>query len=137
MVARDAGTIINISSNSSFQPIVRMNIYASTKAFVTHFSIGLTEELRLMKSKVNVITICPAAISDTPFRTQNGMQGVKTFEGLAFTTTEEVTNDIWKAFKKKKSFQVSGWKMRIVYALKNFLPYQFSQMLVRMETEKK
>ena len=137
MVANDAGTIINISSNSSFQPIARMNIYASTKGFVTHFSRGLTEELRLMKSKVHVITICPAAIKDTAFRKSNDMEKVKTFEGLVYTTANEVANDVWKAFQKKKNFQVTGWKMRILYAIRNFIPYRLQQMMVAMETEEK
>lgn len=137
MVAKDSGTIINISSNSSFQLTMRFNVYASTKAFVTHFTVGLTEELRMMKSKVKAITICPAAISDTAFRTKNGMQGVHTFDGLAFTTTKEVADDVWKAFQKKKSFQVTGWKMRIIYATRNFVPAGLMRILIKMETNKK
>ena len=137
MIARDNGTIINISSNSSFQPTMRFNVYASTKAFVTHFTRALTEELRLMKSNVKAITICPSAINDTAFRTKNGMQGVKTFEGLAYTTKEEVAKDVWKAFQKNKSFQVTGWKMRIIYATRNLVHPRIMRMLVRMETDKK
>ena len=59
MLQKNAGTIINISSNSSFQPVARMNTYASTKAFVKHFSRGLQEELGLQKSKVKILTVCP------------------------------------------------------------------------------
>ena len=33
MQARGAGTIVQISSNSSFQPVPRMAVYAATKAF--------------------------------------------------------------------------------------------------------
>ncbi|MEO0469443.1 MAG: SDR family NAD(P)-dependent oxidoreductase [Bacteroidota bacterium] len=136
MLAIDEGTIINISSNSSFQPVARMNTYASTKAFVTHFSRGLEEELRMRKAKVKVITICPAGINDTAFKASAKMEGVKTFSGLAFTTTQEVANDVWKAFQKQKSFQVSGWKMRFLYAVRNLIPYGIQQALVRRETER-
>lgn len=137
MVERDSGTIINISSNSSFQPTMRLNVYASTKAFVSHFTQGLTDELRLMKSNVTAITICPSAINNTAFRTKNGMQGVKTFEGLAYTTKEEVAKDVWKAFQKKKTFQVTGWKMRIIYATRNLVPAWLMRILMKMETDKK
>ena len=80
MIEKDAGTIINISSNSSFQPVARMNTYASTKAFVSHFSRGLQEELELQQSRVRVMTVCPSAIQDTPFRITGQMEGVKTFQ---------------------------------------------------------
>ena len=135
MVERNEGTIINISSNSSFQPVPRMCTYASTKAFVKHFSRGLREELKLMNSKVRVLTVCPAAISDTPFRNHEGMNKVKTFKGLAYTTAEEVAKDVWKGFKKGKNFVVSGWKMRMIYSFYALVPYRVSQFITQKETE--
>lgn len=133
MMAKDTGTIINISSNSSFQPVARMITYASTKAFVTHFSRGLQEELALQGSKVRVMTVCPSAIRDTPF--SKDMKGVKTFTGLAYTTAAEVARDVWHGFQKGKTFQVSGYKMRFFYAIRNWVPYSLQQYLTRKETE--
>lgn len=135
MLKRDEGTIINISSNSSFQPIPKLNTYASTKAFITHFTRGLTEELKIKKSKVRVMCICPAAISNTKFRTTNKMSHIKTFDGLATTTAEEVAKDVWNGFTKGKDFVVSGWKMRMLYSLINFIPYSVQQFLVRQEIQ--
>ena len=120
MIVRNAGTIINISSNSSFQPVPRMNTYASTKAFVTHFTRGLQEELKIRRSKVRLVTVCPAAIRDTPFRSTGKMDQVRTFEGLAYTTAAEVANDVWKGFQSGKDFIISGWKMRILYRFHSF-----------------
>lgn len=133
MIERDAGQIINISSNSSFQPIPKMNTYASTKAFVTHFSRGLTEELKMMKSNIKVMTVCPAAIRDTAFKKVGKMEHVKTFDGLATTSTEEVGKDIWKGFLKGKDFVVIGKKMRFLYRIKWLIPYHLNQFLVRTE----
>ena len=135
MKTRDAGTIINISSNSSFQPVPRMNTYASTKAFVTHFSRGLQEELKIRGSKVRIITVCPAAIRDTPFRISGKMERVKTFNGLAFTTAAEVGRDVWKGFRNGKTLIVSGWKMRLLYPIHSLIPFRLQQWLVRRETE--
>jgi len=136
MVAKNEGQIINISSNSSFQPVPRMVTYASTKAFVKHFSRGLSEELKMMNSKVKVMTVCPSAIADTPFKKQAGMSNVKTFNGLAFTTQKEVAEDIWKGFKRKKDFVVSGWRMRILYFISPLIPYRVTQFLTKKETER-
>lgn len=135
MLQKDAGTIINISSNSSFQPVPRMNTYASTKAFVKHFSRGLQEELKMLRSNVRVMTVCPAAIKDTPFKTSAKMEKVKTFTGLAYTTAKEVAKDVFKGFQQGKTFVISGWKMRLLYSIHNFVPYGLQQFLVRKETE--
>lgn len=135
MVVRDSGTIINISSNSSFQPVARMVTYSSTKAFVTHFTRGLQEELSLQHSKVKAITVCPSAINDTAFQAAAKMEKVKTFKGLAFTTAKEVASDVWKGFQKGKTFIVTGAKMRALYAIRGLVPYGVQQYMVRKETE--
>jgi len=46
MVKENKGTIINISSSSSFFPVPRLAAYSATKAFVAHYSRGLQEELK-------------------------------------------------------------------------------------------
>ena len=135
MNKRDEGTIINISSNSSFQPVPKMNIYASTKSFVSHFSRGLHEELKLKGSKINIITVFPAPIKDTAFRKVNDMDNVKTFDGMASTTTSEVAKDIWNGFQKGKNIVVTGAKLRRLYAIKNLVPSKLTQYLVRKEIE--
>lgn len=136
MLARNAGTIINISSITAFQPITRMNTYASTKAFIHHFSRGLQEELTMQKSQVKVVTVCPAAIGDTPFKTTGNMADVKTFKGLVTTTAEEVGSDVWKGFNAGKTYIVSGAKMRRLNLISGLLPYWFKQYLIRRESER-
>ena len=46
MVSRGSGGIINLASNSAFQPLPHMATYAAAKAFVLHFSEALKFELR-------------------------------------------------------------------------------------------
>ena len=135
MLKQNKGSIINISSNSAFQPVARMSTYASTKSFVYQFSQGLQEELKLQKSPVKVFTVCPAAIKDTPFK--KGMENVKTFDGLATTTALEVAQNVWDGFEKGQTFIVCGRKMRMLYKIRNFIPNPVQQYLVRRETEKK
>ncbi len=135
MIDKNEGTIINISSNSSFQPTPKLTTYGATKAFVNHFSRSTNEELKMLGSNVKVICVCPAAIRDTNFKKFAKMEHVKTFEGLAATTAEEVAKDVWKGFTKGKDFIISGWKMRILYRISAFIPYQLEQFLVRNETK--
>jgi short-subunit dehydrogenase len=136
MIASNDATIINISSNSSFQPVPRLCTYAATKAFISHFSRGLAEEMKMSGSNVKVITVCPSAVRDTAFKERSHMEGVKTFSGLAFTTAEEVAKDIWNAFRKGKEFVVTGRKMRFLYLFHHLIPYRITQYITQKETER-
>ncbi len=131
-MAKNEGCIINISSNTSFQPVARMNTYASTKAFVKHFSMGLQEEMEILKSNVRIVTICPAAIKDTAFKVAANM---KTFSGIAVTTSKEVAKDVWYAYSSGKNYRVTGWKMRLMQVLRPLVPYALQQAMVRKETK--
>lgn len=57
MIQNRRGAIINVSSTASFQPLPYTSVYAATKSFVTHFSMGLAEELR--PYGIKVVTLCP------------------------------------------------------------------------------
>lgn len=52
--------IINMGSASSFQPLPCFNIYASTKAFVVHFSRALNVELK--EREITVTCVCPGYV---------------------------------------------------------------------------
>ncbi len=52
--------IIEMGSASSFLPLPNFNIYASTKAFVVHFSNALNEELK--ERGVSVTVVCPGFV---------------------------------------------------------------------------
>jgi len=137
MMRSDKGTIINMCSNTSFQPVARMNTYASTKAFILHFSRGLQEELELQKSNVRVLAVCPAAIGDTNFKFVAGNENAKTFNGIAPSTSKVVAKDVWDAFEKGRTFVVTGRTMRLLHTISPIIPYKLQQFLVRKETELK
>ena len=60
MLARDRGTIVNVSSTSAFlvDPGSIFNTYAATKAFVIAFTVGLQEDVR--GTSVRLQALCPA-----------------------------------------------------------------------------
>jgi len=133
MNKKNNGTIINISSNTSFQPVPKMAAYAATKAFVAHYSQGLQLELEEQGSKIKVITICPAAIKDTKFKKAANMEKVKTFDGIIATTKVEVADDVWKAYSEGKTFYMSGAKLRRVNWLTKILPNSVILKLMKDE----
>jgi short-subunit dehydrogenase len=65
MTARGRGGIINIASNSAFQPLPYMATYAASKAFVLHFGEALQHELS--PTGVRVTTACPGPTATSFF----------------------------------------------------------------------
>lgn len=60
MVERGRGGVVNVSSMTGFQPLPYVSTYAAAKAFVTHFSMALAEELRAFN--IPVVTLCPGGM---------------------------------------------------------------------------
>lgn len=128
------GTIVNIASNSAFTPAPNLAVYAATKAFVKHYSEALTQELEAANSPVRVMTVCPSAVADTPFKTRAAMDGVRTFESFTATTAEEVAGDIMDGLDEGKRFVLTGAAMRRAYLLMKILPAPALRWLTRRET---
>lgn len=136
LMEKSGGTIVNIASNSAFQPVPFMAVYAATKAFVRHYSLALDRELKEAGSKVRVMTVCPAAVKDTPFLNTAGMEGLRTFVSFTSTTADEVARDVMRGLDGRKRFVVSGAKMRAVYVLTKLAPAALVQAIVRREVER-
>lgn len=66
------GRIINVSSIASFCPNPRLTVYSSTKAFVSSFTVGLSEELR--PKGISVTAVCPGPMA-TEFVDVGGITG--------------------------------------------------------------
>lgn len=61
-VKRDSGYILNVSSSAAFEPGPLMATYYSTKAYVLRLTTSIYEELKKMKSNVNVSVFCPGPV---------------------------------------------------------------------------
>lgn len=117
MRQRKSGTIINISSTASFQPIPYMATYAATKAFVTSFSEAIAEENRPFGIKI--IACCPGA-TETNFFDAAGMQEPFSVKGVQ--KPEEVVEATLKALKKGKTHVISGLANWFVAHAATFAP---------------
>lgn len=93
----EGGRILNVSSIASFCPNPRMTVYSSTKAYVSSFTIGLSEELR--RRKVTVTAVCPGPMA-TDFLSLAGITGhSSTFEFLPYCDQVQVAGGALRAAK--------------------------------------
>jgi uncharacterized protein len=117
MRERKSGTIINISSTASFQPIPFMSTYAATKAFVTSFSEGIAQENK--KYGIRVLACCPGA-TETQFFDVAKIDKSLTVKGMQLP--EDVVDATLKALKKGKSHVISGFANFVIAHLATVSP---------------
>src|SRR6267142_829533 len=101
MVSRGSGGIINLASNSAFQPLPYMATYAASKAFVLHFGEALQHELS--PTGVRVMTACPGPTATSFF---DGTS--TTMSDRSFDTPEIVVRGILRAFDQGKAVVYPG-----------------------------
>lgn len=114
----DSGShIINMSSQSSFQPLPFINLYASGKAFIRSYSRSLNQELK--GTGISVTACCPGWI-DTPMlpKEYNGVQ-IK-YPGLS--QPEEVAKKALKDAKKGKDMSVYSLYVKAQHLAAKLLP---------------
>jgi short-subunit dehydrogenase len=121
MRERQSGTIINVASTASFQPVPFMATYAATKAFVKSFSEAIAEENRLFN--ITVTALCPGPTETNFFDAANIGTNVKdAFLKKGMQTPEAVVEAALSAVKRGKSSVVSGWTNYMTARLGNFVP---------------
>ncbi|MCU0240342.1 MAG: SDR family oxidoreductase [Pyrinomonadaceae bacterium] len=117
MRQRKSGSIINVSSTASFQPLPYFSVYSATKAFVTSFSEGIAEENR--RFGIKIIACCPGA-TETNFFDAAGI--IEPFKVKGVQKPEEVVEVTLKALKKGKTHVISGLANWIVAHAATFAP---------------
>lgn len=74
--------ILNVSSIASFCPNARMTVYSASKAYVTAFTFGISEELK--ERGITATAVCPGPM-DTDFIYAGSIKGnSKTFDVLPY-----------------------------------------------------
>lgn len=117
MRERKSGTIINVSSAASFQPIPFMATYAATKTFVTSFSEAIAAENR--PYGIQVLALCPGSTKTNFFDASNIERQMK-IKGQQ--TADEVVETALSALNGNRAKIVSGWTNYLVASASNFVP---------------
>ena len=125
MRSRKRGTIINISSGASFQPIPFMATYAATKAFVSSFSEAIAEENRPFG--ITITALCPGATTTNFFAASDIRDPLKV---KGQQTAEEVVETGLKAVRNGRTKMVSGFANYIGALLGTFSPTWLSSRVI-------
>ena len=110
--------IINVGSNSSWQPVPWQAIYGASKSYVLSFSRALGRELR--KRRIHVMCVCPGWIK-TEFQARAGHDDYIRYVDRWYEASE-VAARAMQDLKKKKTVSILGSPVRRQVRLIKFLP---------------
>lgn len=114
--------ILNVSSIASYAPTPRMTVYCSTKAYVSHFSHSLREELR--PHGIAVLAVCPGPMA-TEFLDVAAITGhSKTFQTLPYCQPEAVAKKSLQRLLHGKSWYTNRAFYKLYRVLAKLLPYR-------------
>lgn len=114
----DGSHIINLASNSSWQPVPYMNVYAASKAYVMSFSRALGMELR--KRRIHVMAVAPGWIKTEFFDTAIHDDTISYFD--RYYTSQQVIDRAMKDLRKKRPVSILGFPVRMQVRLVKHLP---------------
>ena len=116
----EGGRIINLSSIASFCPNPRMTVYSSSKAYVSSFSRGLREELRI--HGITVTAVCPGPMS-TEFIEVGRIKGnSKMFDTLPYCDVKETARGAIRAAQKGRAVYTPKFFYKFYRVLAKILP---------------
>ena len=115
---RKGDAIVNLGSNSSWQPVPYLNVYAASKAYVLSFSRGLGRELK--PRGVHVMCVCPGWIK-TEFMDRAVHDNTISYYDRWYTA-KEVIDQAMADLKKKKKVSILGAPVRRQVRLVKHLP---------------
>lgn len=120
MVQRDAGVIINISSDGAFAVMPRNVLYSSTKLYLLNFTEGL--HMELAETNISVQAVCPGFI-DSHFHESAGMRRDQSRKGfMEFRKPDDIVADAMKDLAKGKVVSVPGASAKVIRILVRLLP---------------
>ena len=110
--------IINLASNSSWQPVPYINVYGASKAYVMSFSRALGVELK--KQGIHVMAVAPGWIKTEFFDHAVHDDTIKYYD--RYYTAEQVIERAMKDLRKKKTVSILGFPVRMQVRAVKLLP---------------
>ena len=115
---KEGDAIVNMGSNSSWQPVPYQAVYGASKAYVLSFSRAIGRELQ--KRGVHVMCVCPGWIK-TDFQERAKHDEVIKYVDRWYTA-KEVIDQAMEDLKKKKKVSILGAPVRRQVRLVKHLP---------------
>lgn len=110
--------LINLASNSSWQPVPYINVYGASKAYVMSFSRALSVELKSLG--IHVMAVAPGWIKTEFFDHAIHDDTIKYFD--RYYTAKQVIDKAMKDLKKKKPVSILGFPVQMQVLAVKFLP---------------
>ena len=110
--------IINLGSNSSWQPVPYMNVYAASKAYVLSFSRGLGVELK--DREVHVMCVCPGWVKTEFFDRAVRDDTIRYYD--RYYSAGQVVDRAMRDLKRKMPVSILGFPVRAQVRLVKHLP---------------
>lgn len=127
MVPRGRGFLLNVSSVASFQPAPKLAVYAATKAYVTHLSESLHEEMR--GTGVHVTALCPG-LTRTEFQSvSNSESYVTQYPGFVWLEAAEVAAAGLHDVAKGRALSIPGALYKGMVAASGLTPRGIARRL--------
>ena len=101
--------IINMASNSSWQPVPYINVYGASKAYVLSFSRALGVELKSLG--IHVMAVAPGWIKTEFFDHAVHDNTIKYYD--RYYTAEQVVTKAMKDLKRNKKVSILGFPVRL------------------------
>lgn len=125
--------IVNLCSNSSWQPVPYMAVYASSKAFALSFSYSLSAELK--KKGIFVMAVCPGWIK-TEFFDHAVKDNTTIVYYDKFYSSKSVVDKALKDLERRKSVSILGLRVRMQVRTVKLLPKKLV-MAIWLKQQKK
>ena len=118
---KEGSSIINLGSNSAWQPIPYQAVYGASKSYVLSFSRALGRELR--PRGIHVMCVCPGWIKTEFQATAQHEEFIRYVD--RWYTAEEVAEQTIKDLRRKKTVSILGAPVRRQVRLVKLLPVQW------------
>lgn len=110
--------LVNLASNSSWQPVPYINVYGASKAYVMSFSRALGVELQ--NRGIHVMAVAPGWIKTEFFDHAVHDDTIKYYD--RYYTAEQVIERAMKDLRKKKAVSILGLPVRMQVRMVKLLP---------------
>ncbi len=127
MVARRSGTIVNVSSLASRSPAPTNAVFAATKAFVTHFSEALHEELR---GDGVAVTCVEPGFTRTEFQERAGLTEQAGMPAFVWQSAEDVADATLAGARRGQALVVPGAHNKVAAGLSAMVPRNAKRRMV-------